>query len=444
MNSKTFAFTVTAILSASALFAEPRVDQSAVTLAQDSQSRLVTVGYELTGEPAVITVDFQTNTLANAAGDWVSIGDVNFTNVIGDVNQVVQIGSHSIYWQPDKSWPDQRINDGRIRAVVKAWATNAPPDYCAVCLLSDEEIAARQLADVSFSPIRRRYFVSSNAVPGGVQNRMYKTEYLLLRKIHAAGVVWRMGSPESEYDRTAARELPHKVSLTRDYYIGVYEITQSQFSRLYGSNPSQHKGDEYPDSDVYPVGKIGWSLMRGSPDTYTWPGNGHSVDDAKYIGLLRGRSGIESFDIPTEAQWEYACRAGTGTAYGNGGLNDKDARWGATPCEAMAWYTDNCETNGVKRVHPVGEKEPNAWNLYDMHGNASEWCLDWLADVNEAVTNAVSYNPGGPETGSQKVLRGGGYSSNRIVCRSACRSSIGVWGNDSPTGFRVVCDGVAK
>ena len=142
MNSKTFAFTVTAILSASALFAEPRVDQSAVTLAQDSQSRLVTVGYELTGEPAVITVDFQTNTLANAAGDWVSIGDVNFTNVIGDVNQVVQIGSHSIYWQPDKSWPDQRINDGRIRAVVKAWATNAPPDYCAVCLLSDEEIAA--------------------------------------------------------------------------------------------------------------------------------------------------------------------------------------------------------------------------------------------------------------------------------------------------------------
>ena len=427
--------------------AAPRVDQSAVTLEQNAASRLVTVTYVLTNAPGVVTVDFQTNTTGTAAGLWVSIGDVNFTNVIGDVNRVVETGTvRRIYWQPCKSWPDQTITGGRIRAVVKAWATNAPPDYCAVCLLTDEEIEARKLANVSFDVPRRRYFASAEAVPGGVSNRMYKTEYLLLRKIPAAGVIWRMGSPLTEYDRIEANELPHKVMLSDDYYIGVYEITQFQFKSLYGSNPSLHQGADYPDSDIYPVGKVGWGAIRGSPDTYKWPSadSGHNVDDEKFIGILRNISGIASFDLPTEAQWEYACRAGYGTAYGNGGMNDKDSSWGAKPCHAMAWYYDNSETNGVRRAHPVGEKEANELGLYDMHGNALELCLDWLSAVDPTSVDKVSENPTGPDEGAQKVLRGGGYNSTRIICRSAARSSISVWGNDGPTGFRVVCDATAK
>lgn len=438
MNSKTFAFTVTAILSASALFAEPRVDQSAVTLEQDSQSRLVTVGYELTGEPAVVTVDFQTNTLANAAGDWVSIGDVNFTNVIGDVNQVVQPGVRTITWQPDKSWPNQRINDGRVRAVVKAWATNAPPDWCVVCLLSDSAITTRQLADVTFNPARRRYFASKEAIPGGDKDSLYKTEYLLLRKIPAAGVVWKMGLGNyawaGNYEGYA-----HKVMLTRDYYIAVYETTRKQQSLFAGTTVTSGQED-------LPVSGASGNALRGNQSSYPFPdaqGNEtHAIDGDSYLGKLRTLSGIDSFDLPTEAQWEYACRAGTGNPFYFSTAN-------ATTMKANMWYNDNA---GGSSCHPVGSKTANAWGIYDMHGNVYEQCLDWWEAHNSTKfpdATAVTTNPIGPATGTAKVFRGGDVSrdwksaastsrpSNRVAAPSATSGNVSF-------GYRVVCDAVAK
>ena len=451
MNSKALVFSVTTILSASTLFAEPRVDQSAVTLAQDSQSRLITVGYELTGEPAVVTVDFQTNTLANAAGDWVSIGDVNFTNVIGGVNQVVQPGVRTITWQPDKSWPDQRINDGRVRAVVKAWATNAPPDYCVVCLLSDADIQTRQETDVTFNPIRRRYFVSSNAVPGGVQDRMYKTDYLLLRKCPAAGVVWRMGEAGS----TSATTYPHKVRLTRDYYIGIYEVTYGQYKGIFGSAPRGYSSDnaEGENKEIHPAMYVYWTDLRGNATSYPWPdantNANHSVDGNSFFGKLRTLSGIASFDLPTEAQWEYACRAGTGTDYANGG-SVTDMGWtksnsakGVT-VDAYA-YADN--------MHAVGMKQPNNWGLYDMHGNVDEHCLDWSGDYDvEAADNGdIAEDPIGAATGPSKIARGGDANAVASLATSYVRRNtvankpkLDVYSSYIYIGFRVVCDAVAK
>ena len=422
MNSKTFAFTVTAILSASALFAEPRVDQSAVTLEQDSQSRLVTVGYELTGEPAVVTVDFQTNTLANAAGDWVSIGDVNFTNVIGDVNLVVQPGVRTITWQPDKSWPDQRINDGRVRAVVKAWATNAPPDWCVVCLLTDSQIAQTKRAD--WNVPRRRYFASKEAVPGGVTNDIYKTEFLVLRKIPAAGVVWRMGPSANSWSGNPAT---CKVMLTQDYYMGIYEFTKSQYGLVKGTS----------DSGATPKNSFNvWNNVRGSG--YPWPSVGegytnytHDVDSSSALGGLRTRTGVDSFDLPTEAQWEYACRAGSGAfMYGNYG----DICW--------------CSQNSGNAVHTVGLKQPNAWGLYDMLGNVFELTLDWAAnypspdsasgyatDPKGAVSNANSYKIW--KSTSAWVGKDWTHMGYR-------RQDYGPNKSDAGCGFRVMCDAVAK
>ena len=436
---------VAVLVSATALFAEPRVDQTAVTLTQDQQSRLVTVGYTLTGEPAVITVDFQTNTLANAAGDWVSIGDVNFTNVVGDVNQVVQPGSRAIYWQPRVSWPDQRINDGRVRAVVKAWATNAPPDYCVVCLLSDSEISTRQQADVTFNPIRRRYFASKEAIPGGATNSLYKTDYMLLRKIPAAGVVWKMGM--SGFVDMGA--YPHKVVLGNDYYIGVFEVTYGQFYPIYGSSPSSHVDGNGENREIHPVGSIKWQHVRGVYDSYPWPtaeGHERDVDASAYLGKLRSRTGIRSFDLPTDAQWEYACRAGSGTSYCNGGVGNDDLK-------RVAWYSDNYNDGtttapGAYRVHPVGQKDANAWGVYDMEGNVAELVLDWYEGHDSTRfpdANAIASNPVGPATGDRKIWRGGDVY--RINSQNSCYArgrGNGVASTDVCTGFRVVCDAVAE
>ena len=422
MNSKTLVFSVTTILAASALVAEPRVDQSAVTLVQDSQSRLVTVGYELTGEPAVITVDFQTNTLANAAGDWVSIGDVNFTNVIGDVNLVVQPGVRTITWQPDKSWPNQRINDGRVRAVVKAWVTNAPPDYCVVCLLTDDQIA--QTKPSNWNVPRRRYFVSKEAVPCGVANDIYKTEFLVLRKIPAAGVVWRMGPNANSWSGSPAT---CKVMLTQDYYMGIYEFTKRQYGLVKGTS----------NAGTTPMNSFNvWDNVRGSG--YPWPSVGegytnytHDVASTSALGYLRTRTGIDSFDLPTEAQWEYACRAGNGNfQYGD---------W-----SVICW----CSQNSGNAVHDVGLKQPNAWGLYDMLGNVYELTLDWVGsypspdsasgyatDPKGAVSNASSYKIW--KSTSAWIGKDWTYMGLR-------RQDYGLNKSDAGCGFRVMCDAVAK
>ena len=422
-----------AIAASTSLAAVPNVDQNAVTIAQDSQSRLVTVSYTLTGEPAVITVDFQTNAVANAETGWTSIGEANFTNTTGYVNQVVPTGARSLYWQPDKVWPDQVIDAGKFRAVVKAWATNAPPDYCAVCLLTDAQMDAKKAADVTWDIPRRRYFVSAEAVPGGVQDTQYKTEFLLLRKIPAAGVIWRMGVYKSAQI--------HKVMLTRDYYIGVYEVTSGQRSALNGTS----------GTSTLPNGQQTWNALRGS--SYPWPdaeGNPqHNVDATAPLGVLRARTGIDTFDFPTEAQWEYACRAGNGGWTYNQNPPSDTHSGAKSQIQAVAWCSENWSTgtgyDNNSRLHPVGQKPANAWGLYDMLGNAAEWTLDWNASYFiPADANAVTNNPVGAISGSQKVTRGGHPSTSADYIDMGNREGKEPSQSGKVSGWRVVCDAVAK
>jgi len=434
-----------AFAASTSLAAVPNVDQNAVTLAQDSQSRLVTVGYTLTGEPAVITVDFQTNAVANAETGWTSIGEANFTNTTGFVNQVVPTGAHSLYWQPQKAWPDQVIGAGKFRAVVKAWATNAPPDYCAVCLLTDAQMEDKKTADVAWNIPRRRYFVSAAAVPGGVQDAMYKTQFLLLRKIPAAGVVWRMGQARS----TDASVYPHKVMLTQDYYIGVYEMTVGQHSTIGGT----------PGTSRYPQGGVKWSDLRGTYASYPWPevGEGytnytHNVASTSLLGKLRTRSGIDSFDLPTEAQWEFACRSGHGGWVYNNDSTSTDAGVVGGSLLKIAWCANNWSSGGTynssSRLHVVGEKDPNDWGLYDMLGNAQERALDWYANYGAPPSSDyIAVDPKGPATGSNKVFRGGYVwqdSNSGWTINMPKRGSGTADYYDTCYGYRVVCDAVAK
>ncbi|MBO7524632.1 MAG: formylglycine-generating enzyme family protein, partial [Verrucomicrobia bacterium] len=219
-----------------------------------------------------------------------------------------------------------------------------------------------------------------------------------------------MGSPEDELGRKS-NEVQHQVTLTQGYWLGKFEVTQAQYEAVTGKNPSEFKGADLP------VEKVNWNDAVKFCEWLTI--------QERAAGRLPG--GYE-YTLPTESQWEYACRAGTTTALNSGkDLSD----WKECPeVDEVGWYWYNSD----KMTHPVGQKQPNAWGLYDMHGNVYEWCLDWFGDY---PTSSVT-DPTGPSTGSSRVVRGGSWWYDAYNCRSAYR----YYGNPSYDyyyyyGFRV-------
>ena len=383
---------------------------SNVSMTQVPNTCLVTVKYQLSGDPGVITLDIQTNYVENAETKWASIGPENMLGFGGDVHQVVQPTTgdeyRTIYWNPETYWPGPPKVAGTARAVVTAWATNAPPDYMIVHLVSPYDVT---------------YYPHVEMVPGGITNIMYKGEYMPMRKIPAKGVVWMAGMPTNHvcYHESAK---PHKVMLTDDYYIGVYEFTQAQLKAV----------DDGAPTDVH-TPKAWWSIRhyRGDDKLNQWPsykedgsfdyGKSHEVTSGSRSGKLRERTGL-AFDLPTEHQWEYACRAGSpGTVYTDT-IPNLSLMDSATANRICRWSgnkaTDDCEgLTGNAAV--VGSYEPNAWGLYDMLGNVQELCVDWHGswDILYPDDNKVYVDPVGPalpagDSDRNVVCRGGNYDSN--------------------------------
>lgn len=190
-----------------------------------------------------------------------------------------------------------------------------------------------------------------------------------------------MGSPENEEGKDD--ETRHHVILKKAFWLGKYEVTQGQWQEIMGTNPSRF---DACGKDC-PVDQVSWE------------------DVQNFIQKLNQRDPVNSYRLPTEAEWEYAARAGSDMAYCFG--NDE-----GTLAE-YAWYVDN---SGMQ-THPVGQKRPNRWGLYDMHGNEWEWIADWYGEyLHGSVTNPV-----GPSTGSYRVMRGGGWRAVSKACRSANR-----------------------
>lgn len=203
-----------------------------------------------------------------------------------------------------------------------------------------------------------------------------------------------MGSPSNEKDRNND-ELQHRATLTKDFYLQTTEVTQAQYEEIMGGNPSKFKGRNLP------VEEVPW------------------YEAVKFCKRLSEKEGKE-YRLPTEAEWEYACRAGSQTRYAYG--ND------AGMLEEYAWYHENSDG----KTHPVGSKRPNTWGLYDMPGNVWEWCSDKYTEYrNTEVTD-----PTGPENGGIEVLRGGSWLSGYGNLRSASRNRSGpnYWGYNG--GFR--------
>jgi len=379
----------------------------------------VAIAYATTGDDAVMTISL--------FADGRPLGDAAGANLYGDVNKIVSVGSHTAYW-PAKS---SGVSATNLTAEVKAWSTDDPPDYVAFDLVTKE----------------RRYYTSTNALPrGGIGSDVYRTDTLLLRRIPAAGVTWSMGSPKAETDRIEAdknmyfAEPAHQVKLTKDYYLAVFETTQFQqglaklaltclFTNSASTRPVEHESLKSLRGSMY-------YTPAGNPPTST-PGDGP---------IRQFKSLTDSLvDLPTEAQWEYACRAGTTTPYsfgtcqnGNwkpspeiplnmrnmfdgGGYQDAGGTWYA--------YSDTAEASKAfgtdKGTARVGTYLPNGFGLYDMHGNVWEWCLDG-ADGTYGLTSAqlaaVTVDPVGPATNNQyHVIKGGAWNLKQAYCRSAVR-----------------------
>ena len=241
----------------------------------------------------------------------------------------------------------------------------------------------------------------------------YKTTKLVLQRIPAGSFI--MGSDQSAED--------HLVTLTRAFYIGVFEVTQKQWELVMDSNPSTYVGN------ARPVESVSYGDIRGSSLGAQWPSS-DAVDDTSFMGKLRAKTGVH-FDLPTEAQWEYVCRAGTTTAYS----------YGDTPNGDYMWYYSNTHINAqdASTPHEVGTRKQNPWGLYDMHGNVSEWCLDWyvygVLEYGEDPVGSAKYDS---VRGAFRMVRGGGAGSVATYCGSMTRSGIYPTQVSSLTGLRLV------
>jgi formylglycine-generating enzyme required for sulfatase activity len=217
-----------------------------------------------------------------------------------------------------------------------------------------------------------------------------------------------MGSPESEEGRQKD-ETQHEVTISKDYYLGVTEVTQGQYEKVMGTNPSwfQKSRVQGSDNSRYPVDNVSWE------DAIEFCKKLSDFEEEKKAGRV--------YRLPTEAEWEYACRAGSKTAFSFGESSNSLGDY--------AWFDGN--SNG--QTHPVGEKKANAWGLYDMNGNVEEWCSDWFG---EYPKGAVS-DPVGPREGSFRVIRGGGWDLEAPFCRSAYRRRLDPSLRRYYIGFRV-------
>ncbi len=212
--------------------------------------------------------------------------------------------------------------------------------------------------------------------------------YLNMSFVYIRAGSFLMGSPETEPGRQAD-ELQHEVTITQPFYLQTTPVTQGQWRAIMGSNPSKFSNG----GDNCPVEGVSWH------------------DCQEFLQRLNSRE-EGTYRLPSEAEWEYACRAETATAFANGDITqlfcDHDPS-----LDAAGWYCYNAD----RRTHPVGEKQANPWGLYDMHGQVGEWCQDWYGEY--APTPET--DPKGLSSGTERVVRGGSWFASSKKCRSASR-----------------------
>ncbi len=293
------------------------------------------------------------------------------TQLSGDT--ALTAGTHKFVWDMNA----EGLTFKSSNVVFKVSCETTPATYCVI--------------DLSAGANATSYPVTYLAEPpsGGFNVDEYKTTKLVLKRIEAGTFI--MGEDQNDES--------HRVTLTKPFFCGLFEVTEKQYALVTGGYPSYSCGDKRPR------GTVSYYAIRESGSDGNWPSYS-AVGSSSFMGKLRTRTGLD-FDLPTEAQWEYACRAGTTTTYS----------YGDTADENYMRYNEKGWVNS-SYSYEVGETLPNPWGLYDMHGNVWEWCLDWYASSLSGGTD-----PKGPSTGTERVMRGGSYESSALGCTSSSRSS---------------------
>jgi len=238
----------------------------------------------------------------------------------------------------------------------------------------------------------------------------YAQSQSLNEMVRIEGGTFTMGSPSNEQGRTTSEGPQHQVTVS-NFYIAKFPVTQAEYQEIMSVNPSHNIGPSLPVEQVNWFDAVEYcnklSEKEGLTPAYTVNGNN--------VTWNREANG---YRLPTEAEWEYACRAGTQTQYYSG-----------TSVDEAGWHIGN---SGAQ-THPVGEKQPNDWGLYDMHGNVLEWCWDWLGNYSAQADN----NPIGAASGTSRVYRGGSWSFQPNQIRSAYRFGNNPTMRSFMIGFRV-------
>ncbi|MFO0905747.1 MAG: SUMF1/EgtB/PvdO family nonheme iron enzyme [Pirellulales bacterium] len=235
-----------------------------------------------------------------------------------------------------------------------------------------------------------------------------------------AGEFW-MGSPEEEAERFD-NETRHQIRITQGYYLGQYEVTQEEYLRVMGKNPSDFSPDGEGKDDV-----AGLDTSRFPVESVSWE---EAVEFCRRLSALPAeRAKGLRYRLPTEAEWEYACRAGTTTPFHFGSVLNGDR----ANCDGNTPYGTSTKGKYLARTTRVGSYVPNAWGLYDMHGNVNEWCSDWY----DSYESSLKADPIGPSEGSHRVFRGGSWGSRPSYCRSALRDRVDPSSRNYGLGFRV-------
>ncbi len=241
--------------------------------------------------------------------------------------------------------------------------------------------------------------ISPTPIPAPAADQKTFTNSIGMEFVLISAGEFDMGSPSTEKDRFSNEGPVHRVKLANAFYMGKYEVTQKQWREVMGNNPSYFKGDNLP------VERVSWN------------------DAQEFIQKLNEKEGTDKYRLPSEAEWEYAARAGTTTRYSFG---DDESKLGD-----YAWY----DANSGGKTHEVGQKKPNPWGLYDMHGNVWEWVQDkWHDNYNGAPTDGSAWEG----DGSVRVARGGSWTYEAWRCRSAYRTYGGPGIHGDNLGFRLL------